>query len=345
MPIARSINDVNQIVDWTQEILDVPNQYGWVKNQGIFSTRGTPQTAIVFDKMSSETTLLPQTSRRQRNMTYGKDRAVDTFSLPLAYFKHGDAITPADIQDQRRPGDSDLEETLDRVRSVKLTDMRRAVDQTHEYIMVQAIKGVTTTPDGATIADMFTEFSVSQPTIDFILGTGTTNVDAKVAELKRTITKNALTGGMIGGIQVIVDESWFDKFKSHPKVKEAYLNWQSNQRYRDDISEYMSWGISDVFDYQGVRFLTYPAEFILPDGTTEKAIATDEGHAIPRITDLFRGYYGPSNKLSQVNQAGSEMFSWEYRDQKDEAHEMEVETSPLFFCTKPKTLVKVTTSN
>lgn len=344
MPIARSIDNVNQLIDWTETILEVPNQYGWVKNQGVFQTTGTPQTAIVFDKDSSNTTLLPQTSRRERNMTYNGPRSLETFSLPLAYFKHGDAITPEDIQNYRRPGDSDMEETLDRVRAVKFEDMRRAVDQTHEYIMVQAIKGVTTTPEGTILADMFTEFGVAQPSIDFDLGTATTNVDGKVSELKRTVTKNAQTGGIIRGHEVMVDETWFDKFKNHSKVKEAYLNSTSNSRYQDDIAEYQSWGITDVFDYQGVRFLTYPAEFVKPDGTSEKAVATDEGHAIPRVNDLFRGHYGPSNKLSNVNEAGSEMFSWEYRDPKDEAHEMEVETSPLFFATKPKTLVKVTTS-
>jgi len=344
MPITRDVSNISRITDWTQEINEIPNQYGWVKNQGIFSVRPTPQTAIIFDKNEAETTLLPQVPRGTREATVGKDRDVKTFSLPLAYFKHHDYITPEDIQSLRMPGTPDSPETLANVRITKLEDMRRAVDQTHEYMMIQALKGVSTTPDGATLADMFTEFSVAQPTVDFDLGTAATNIDAKIAEVKRGVQSNLKSGGTINGIDIMCGETFFDKLIDHPKVREAYLNAASNTQYQRDISEYMPWGVSDVFVYRGVRFFTYPATFLLPNGTTEKAVADSEAHVIPRVRDLFRGYVGPNNKLSGANQSGREMFAYEFTDPKDEFHELQVETAPLFFCTKPAVLYKLTTS-
>lgn len=344
MAITRSVENINRITDWTQEINEIPNLYGWFNSEGIFNTKPTSQTSIVFDKMESSVTLLPQVPRGSRSTTVGKDRNVSTFSLPLAYFKHSDYITPEDIQGQRMPGSPDGAETLANVRMEKLEDLRRAVEQTHEYMKVKAVKGVCSTPDGAVLADMFTEFGVSQPTIDFALGTTSTNVDSKIAELKRGVQANLHSGGSIQGIDVMCGEGFFDSLIDHPKVREAYLNSQSNVQYQKDISDFMPWGVSDVFVYRDVRFFTYPATFLLPGGGSEKAVEDDEAHVIPRVRDLFRGYVGPSNKLSGTNRAGREMFAYEYTDPRDEYHEMEVETAPLFFCTKPQVLYKLTTS-
>lgn len=344
MPVTRSFNDANQVVDWTQEINEVPNQFGFFRQQGYFRTQGTSQTAVLFDKNTSTTTLLPQVSRRSRETTVGKDRAVQTYSLPLAYFKHSEYITPEDIQGWRRPGTPDEAETLDNVRAEKLIDGRRSIDQTLEYMMIQAAKGVCKSPDGAIIADMFTEFGITQNTIAFALGTSTTDVKAKIADLKRYTTANLKTGGTIQGIDVFCSPEFFDKLKNHPSVKEAYLNWSSNAAYREDMSMYMEWGVVDVFVHEGVRFMTYPAVFNLPDGTTEVICPANEAFVVPRAEGLFRGYYGPANKLSMVNQAGVEIFAFEYRDSKDEGHEIQMETAPLFFCTKPAVLSKLTTN-
>lgn len=344
MAITRDVSNLNRIIDWTQEINEIPNQYGWVKNQGIFNVRPTTQTAIIFDKNEAETTLLPQVPRGSRETTVGKDRKVETFSLPLAYFKHSDYITPEDIQGQRMPGTPDQPETLANVRMEKLEDMRRAVDQTHEYMQIQALKGISTTPDGTVLANMFTEFGVAQPTVDFDLGTAATNIDSKIAEVKRGVTANLKSGGSIQGIDIMCGEGFFDKLIDHPKVREAYLNAASNAQYQRDISQYMPWGVSDVFVYRGVRFFTYPAVFLLPNGTSEQAVADQEAHVIPRVRDLFRGYVGPNNKLGGANNFGAEMFAFEYTDPKDEYHELQVETAPLFFATKPGVLYKLTTS-
>ncbi|MNZ98918.1 hypothetical protein D3C78_1182230 [compost metagenome] len=284
-------------------------------------------------------------SRRGRETTKGNDRKVETFSLPLAYFKHSDFITPEDIQGWRMPGTPDSEETLANVRIQKLADMRAQVEQSHEYMKLQAAKGIMKTPDGTVIADMFTEFGVVQKTIDFDLGTAGTDIGAKISELKRYLQTNLKTGGVIRGINVVVDDSFFDKLVSHPTVKQAYLYYASQRDInRESTNQFMSWGSVDQFNFKGVNFVTYDHVFKLPGDTTEAAVATDTGHVIPVVNDLFRGYYGPSNKLSGANSVGREMFAYEFTDPKDEFHEMQVETAPLYFCTQPSVLVKLTSS-
>lgn len=345
MATTRSYGNGFQLVDWTDEILNVDNQAGLIGGMNLFRTQGISQTAVVFDKSMNDTTLLPQVSRRARETTKGNDRRVETFSLPLGYFKHSDYITPEDIQGWRMPGTPDGEESLANVRVQKLTDMRAQVEQTLEYMRLQAIKGICSTPDGVVLADMFTEFGVAQPTIDFDLGDASTDVNAKISELKRTLQTGLKTGGVIGGINVVVDAEFFDKLTAHPQIRQAYLYYASQfDVNREATNRFMSWGSVDQFAYKGVTFMTYDHSFKLPDGTTEAAVDASTGHVIPVVRDLFRGYYGPSNKLGGANNVGREMFAYEFTDPKDEYHEMQVETSPLFFATQPQVLVKLTSS-
>lgn len=346
MAITRSLDNGFKLVDWTDEINNIDNTAGLISGMNLFRTQGISQTAVVFDKSMNETTLLPQVSRRGRESTKGIDRKVETFSLPLAYFKHSDYISPEDIQGWRQPGTPDSAQAMAAVRVQKLGDMRTQVDQSLEYMKLQAIKGVTATPDGVVLADMFEEFNIAQHTIDFALGTSTTNIGNKISELKRYLQTNLKTGAVMGGKPVvIVGTEFFDKLVSHPELKQAYLYYAANLNVnRDATNSFMAWGSVDQFEFKGVIFMTYDHAFKLPDGTVQKAVEETEGHVIPVVNDLFRGYFGPSNKLSGANTVGREMFAYEFTDPKDEFHEMQVETSPLFFVTQPQVLVKLTTN-
>src|SRR3989304_10156840 len=195
------------------------------------------------------------------------------------------------LQGWRQPGE-ESQENLTQCTAEKLQDMRMAADQTNEYMKLQAFKGVFKTPDGTVVADMFTEFGISQTSIDFVLGTGTTNVDAKIAELKRAVANNVKQGGAISGIEVLVDPVFFDKLINHAQIRDAFKFYQNSgtQRLRDDLANYMRWGVMEVFEYRGVGFISYDATFNLTNGTTEVGIATDTGHAYGLgIRDLFRG--------------------------------------------------------
>lgn len=347
MTTIRSYVDSFHQDEWTQQINRVENQYGYINSRNYFDARSTAQQAILFDVNKHNITLLPQVNRGAKSYTDGKERSVETLALKLAYFKHHDRLTAEDIQGWRTPGMQEPE-TYARAFAEKITDMRLAADQTQEYMKLQAFKGVFKTPDGAIVADSFAEFGVTQQTIDFVLGTAATNVDQKIQQLKRGIASNVKTGQSINAVEVLVDPSFFDKLINHPSIKTAYQYYVNSgaQRLRDDLSQYMSWGVMDFFEHRGVRFIAYDATFNLPNGTTEAAIATDTGHAYPLgVRDLFRSYYGPSNKLSEANQPGQEMFVRTYVDPRDEYVEFELEMAPLHFATNPAALYRVTTSN
>ena len=344
----RSYYNSFKLQDFVDGVRDAGNQYGYINSRSdYFNMKSTSQTAIVFDVDTSTTTLLPQVKRGAGVSTSGKEHTVQTKAVGLGYFKHSDTLTVEDIQGQRAPMSTDAE-TIARATAEKMQDMRRAWDMTTEYLKLQAIKGLAKSPDGVTMFDAFTEFGVSQTTIDFVLGTSSTNVDGKIATLKRGIATNVKNGGAIGGVEVLVDPAFFDKLVNHSSMVNAYVQYVNSgkQQMRDDLSNYMQWGIMDVFEHRGVRFISYDATFNLPDGTTELAIAASTGHAYATgVKDLFRGYNGPSAKLSAANQAGQELYVRNYIDPKDEYVEFELEAAPLFIALRPASLYKVTSSN
>ena len=363
MAITRQLTNGNKMTDWTEEVNDIANQYGAVNGMGLFSSQGISQTSIVFDKETNTTTLIPQTKRNAGAPTRGVDRKIETFSLSLPYFDHQDYVTPQDIQGHRMPGTPDQAETLGHVIAIKLEDMKLAADQTNEWMKISAIKGITVDTDGTILADMFDEFGTTRDVIDFDLGNAASDIDLHIAELKRTVAKNAKAGGRIGKIQVMVSPLFFDKLVNHPKIREAYLFYSvTNQRsdaVRADLARFETWGVVDTFEHKGILFWSYDAEFEIDqgDGTTATQVAlgdvtfdganaaTGVGYTIVTgMRNVYRSYFGPANTLSGANAIAGDINLYQYTDPKDKFHELELEMSPLHLLMKPQLSLRVESS-
>lgn len=346
--MTRSFTNPNKITNFTAAINEIPNQYGLLNGMGLFTERFIGSTSVTFDKIDTTVALMSQVPRSTHEATYGKDIKVKTFALPTTYFYHKNSITAEDLQDWRRPDTDGEAETLANVRAEKLADLRMTVDQTMEYMKMTAITGVCTDPDGEVVADMFSEFGATQIEIDFELGTATTDIDGKISELYRAAAGNAKQGSSIRDVMVLVGKDFFDKFVAHEKIRSSYNNYLNTgmQKNRDRMAEFRSWGVVNMYDHRGLVIMEYNPLWTLNDGTTTKVFGDNEGYAIVEgVTDLYRAYYGPSNKLSGANQGRAAMYADEYTDPRDRFHEMEVETAPLFLMTRPLLSIKVTTSN
>lgn len=353
MPVTRNLTNGNRMVDWSEEILEVPNQYGLLNGMGLFSGEGVATESIVFDRTEKGITLLKQSDRRGDGPTKSKTGKSETFALALPYFNHTDRIVGADVQGRREVGTPDQLASIAKHIADKMEDMRLVADQTNEYMKIQAIKGITKDPEGNTLADMFTQFGMTRAdyTVDFKLGTASTDVGLKIADLKRKVAKNAMSGGALGRIEVMCSPEFFDKLISHASIEEAFKYYAARvSPQRDDLQTFMKWGVMDTFEYKGVLFYSYDAEFVLPSGSTERAIsdtpATEGGYTIVTgMPKLYRAAYGPANTLSGANKPGQEMFFYEYPDPRDKFVELELEMAPLYWMTKPQMSWKVVSSD
>jgi hypothetical protein len=354
MAIVRTLSNGNKLVDWTEEVQEIDNQFGLLNGMNIFKSKGTSQESVIFEKEYKSSTLIPQTSRRGKPHSKGRDRQADVFSLALPYFSTEDDITASDLQGQREIGTEAGAKTLAKAIATKMEDMRVNIDQTKEFMQLEAIKGITVDPEGRIIADMFSEFGLTKSDyeVDWQLSETTFDIDDAIRKLKRTLAKNAKQGTGINGFSVLVSPEFFDKVVSHPRIREAYMQYAvvgaNSDVVRGNLQSYEQWGVVDHFAHQGVNFLSYDAEFNAPDHPDAvdgvvRGIAANEAHTLATgVRDLYRGYYGPANTLSGANAVGQELFMYQWDDPKDKYITMEAEMSPLYVCMKPPMCIKIT---
>lgn len=339
---TRDPQDVFGLTSFVDEINQVDRQFS-ILPDNLFSMTPTTQTAILFDINSTETTLLPSVDRNGKASTYGSDDSVETRALPLGYFHHSDSIQQADLLGVRQSGTPDGMRTLDLARAEKLQKMRRQADQTLEYMKLKAaFKGQCITPSGDVLADMTQEFATAQPTFDFDLGASDADVQAGLRNLARQVRKGLTNGGFFSGIDLYLSGTLYEKLVTHSSMKEAFKHYSVNggDPVRGDNL------VDSVRLPGGVTLHSLDGSFKLPTGSTEELIEDGKGHVVPRVDGLFRGYYGPSRKLSMTHKPGAvaPLYAWEYNDQRDEYREMSIEMAPLVFPTQIGGLIEVSTS-
>src|SRR5438874_9626449 len=103
--IVRDFSNNGQfnLVDWTQEINVIPNQWGTIGQLGIFSTESVAEHVVQFEEITRDGAIIVDRIRGER-ATVGRDqsRKIHAFSVPR--FPLGGAFFPQDIQGKRAYG-------------------------------------------------------------------------------------------------------------------------------------------------------------------------------------------------------------------------------------------------
>lgn len=333
MAITRDFTNNYQVTEFTREINELDRLFS-LTPAGAFEMFETTQNSITFEKDERTTTLIPSVPRGPRGSTYNQDRVFKTFSLPLAYFKHSDYLTPEDIQGVRMFGQPDGVMRIDVARARKLEEMRRSYDQSMEYMKWKLMTtGQCITPNGILVADLFEEFQVTQQEVTLDLTSTDFDLGTVVREIKRKVRDGMKNGGVMVEPVIFLESSDFDALVSHANVKEAYRYFSATVNVeRDDIV--------DGFRTSGVTFRPIDGAFTLPDGTVEPIMTAGVGHAVPP-SGIYRAYSGPSNKLSGANGPIADLYAYEYLDPKDEGMEFQIEANVLFTVDKPAALIKL----
>ena len=345
MALTHNPSQLNGIIEWTNEINDIDNQYGFIRSQtGMFNTTSTSQKSIIFDRERNTINMMRNSNDQSKDYTVGKDRDISQYAMALEFFKHKDYIDVEDIQGQRMIGSPDVAETLSNVRAIKLEDLKMAHDQRDEFLRFTAMTGDLWqgAANGSTNVYELFGFNKADFTVDLESDSASTDLDQKIATVKRLVAEGIKSGTAVNGIDFYLDPALYDEIIAHPKFREVYNQYvnSGSQRLRDDLSEYYSWGLVDMFEHRGVRFMSYNPTFLDSDGSSVQVLGAGQGIALPRGSrDFLRGYFGPATKLSLANQGGQEMYAFEYTDQSDENHTIELQKRVLYFATKPEAII------
>jgi len=321
----------------TEAINLIPNLWGRLQEYDLFPAEGITTRDIAIDLVNEYLTILPE-KEPGSPATVGRneDRSVLSFRVP--HIPHEELVLPADVQGRRAPGQIGPDSmTLAYQRKVEAG--RRKFALTLEYLRMGALKGIIIGGSGKTLYNLYSVFGITQKSVDFVLGTATTDIDAKINEVLRHIEDNLL-GEVMTGAKALVSPEFFDKLISHPNIKEAYKYYSATgaQPLREDVRR--------MFPHKGLVFEEYRGSGQLANGSTARFIAAGEGHVCPLgTTQTFKTYFAPANKDEFVNTVGMEAYAWPVRTGDERGWRIIMESNPLPLCRRPHVLVKLTSSN
>jgi hypothetical protein len=342
MAQTRSYTNAFEVVDYTQELQIVPNSWTLLNDSGLFSEEFLAGNTVTFEESAKTLGLIGDQFRGAKPQA-NKDDNRKIRSYPIAHFPIVDAVKPEDIQGKRAYGSTDAAETEAAVIARKMERIRKNMDITMEVGRFSTLTtGNLYAPNGTISGNLFSDFGITQTSVDFVLGTAGTDVVAKVETVIAAMQDNASTGDVITGVIAYCSPEWFAKLIAHAKIQSAYQYFSATegqmiQRNRAGGNN----GLYREFSYAGIRFVEVRTVL-----AGQRLIPAGEVVFVPTGTsDTFVSYFGPANRMDFVNTIAERGYMWTYRDPKGSGIDIDGEFNVTHFVRRPALVIKGTSSN
>lgn len=343
--LTRSPSNNFEVVDLTSAVRVIPIQYGTFNQMGIFTEEGVSSDTVMFEESTQDGALIVDRIRGEKN-TVSKDgtRKLHTFAIP--HFPLDDYISPKDLQNKSAYDNFNEVEQLDAVRQRKLIRLRQNHDWTLNKARAQALFSATAyAPSGTVVQNWNTEFSVSRTAVDFVLGTSTTEVLAKIEEVIAAVQSGMGGNGIYTGIVIPCDTAFFNKIISHASVRTAYTYAQNLTAGTDPLRGRLAPGGSPMpmgreFYFGGVTFREIKDNY---NGTS--IVTSAEGVAVPTGSDMFKTFFAPCERFGLVNTQGEMMYTFEQAEPNGTKITLESESNHISALLRPQAVVRCHTSN
>lgn len=301
-------------VDMVEAINIAPGVPTRIASMGLFSGgRGTltPDIAI---RVNHNGQMLIQTAARGSDPEYNKTDPKELKLVRAPHLPQKDAVM-ADELIAAYMSDS-LEQTV----NDKLEDMRTNHDLTHEWHMLNALRGKVLDANGADVVyDWYDIFGLTRTVIPF-----TTGVYDLCEGIKRHVSKS-LGFNVSGGIHVFVEESGFKRIVRDADVLKDYdrLNMSEHARTNHAFNS------ATVY---GVTFEEYAGYF---DDTTP-FVEVNKGYGFATGGNHFKRYNAPAPQTSAANTRGVPFYVTRKILDHEAGIEIKTNSNPLFVNERPE---------
>ncbi|WP_028714373.1 major capsid protein [Paracoccus sp. J55] len=338
MTVIRNPFDAGgySLAEMTEAINILPNLYTRLGQMGLFEFEGVTQRSVIIEQYEGVLNLLPSVPWSSPATVGSREgRSMRSFAIP--HIPHDDAITVADLQGQPALG-SDQPDQLAVVMNRKLTLMRRKHAATREYMEVNALRGIVKDGAGVTLYNYFTEFGLTQISVDFVLGTAGTDVQTKCRDVTGQM-EDELQGETMTYAHVLASKEFMDKLLAHSKVKEAYQFYMAGQQpLRENVTR--------RFNFMGLIFEEYRGTVTLSTGATERLIPAGEAIAFPIGTmDTFKTYGAPADLLETANTLGLPLYARQLLEPKGRWIDLMTQANILPLNKRPRLAIRLFSSN
>lgn len=328
--------DAFSLVSLSEAMNIIPNTYGKVRAAGLFKAKGVRTRTVMVEQKNGVLNLLTtmpvgapgqKLNRGLRNMR----------SFVIPHIPAEDVILPSEYDSIRAFGKESTTAALASIMNDHLANAKSKFAITDEYHKMCALKGQVLDADDTILFDWYKEFLIQRKEIDFLLGTGSTNIGAKCRELLRHLEVN-LQGETMNGVIVLVDKDFYEAFVNHAIVKTAYERWRDGAFLRDDMRT--------GFTYSGVTFIEYEGTVDTFAGVAKKFLASKDGVAYPTGTQqTFRTFYCPADFLETVNTMGKAFYAKQEPRKFNRGIDIHMQTNPMNMVMRPALCVRIFSSN
>lgn len=324
----------------------IPNNYGLINALGLFPSQGSISTLVEITIDDGSIRVLPAKERGSPGTS--NDRLpVKKYWVEVPHFPMEDLITPRDLQNMMIVvQQSRTPVTLDMEVAKRLFNIRNKHSITLEWVRMGALKGLITDGNGDTLLDLYGFFGITKKTIDFVLGTNTTDIIDKCTQLRQSMATN-LKGETMTRPEVLVSSSFFTKFVQHAKVEKYWVNWQAASELARAKFDPMGGQLGRTFEFQQILWREYYGVAPVGKPVTSTAFVPDGyGYAYPAGTqNMFETWNAPADDIRVVNQPGQEIWISPKILDHGGGIELKSQSNCLAICKRPEALVEVMTSN
>lgn len=328
MVLDQSVFSVEEL---SLAITNLPTRIGNVGDIELFRTVSGTTNQFSVEFYADTNILVPTTpwgGVAPKNST-GK-RTAKSWQIP--HMPLEDVVLASDVMGVRGFGTSEAETVQGKVLD-KLQGMKNKIDATLAFRRMKAKQGIILDADGSTLINYFTDFDISQSTVDFLLGTAGTNVLAKCQEVKNKV-EDALGQEVFSLIEVEVDQAFYDALTSHANVTKYFLNWSGTQQLLGN-------GTNTGFVFGDLKFVVNRQSI---GGTPIHAAKT--GVAYPRGTqNVFVTALAPADFNETVNTLALPYYAKQDVKKFERGFDLHVQSNQLPMTLNPLASVKVSSSN
>lgn len=330
-------NDAFSLTGLTAAIQDASYVPGRLGQMGLFEERGITTTSVSIEKVGDTLQLVPTAPRGSSGKVY-ESRKRTLRNLSCVHLPQRATVLADQILGMRAFGTEDEVQMMSSwIQSEYLAPMKRDIEATQEHLRIGAVKGQVLDSDGSTVLlDLFTEFGVSQSTVNWDLnGAPGEDVRAAIVTLKRNLAAK-MGAAPWQRLHVVCGSTFFDELIGNASVEAAYDRWMDGAFLRDDYSAQGANGFT--FGGTGVTFEEYRGSV----GGVSYVAAT-KAYVIPvGVPGLFQSRFAPGDYMETVNTPGLPYYATQERLPHDKGIELEAQSNPLHFCTRPDWIYEIT---
>lgn len=332
MALYTSPTSQFNVVDRTNELLLLPQNFTLMNDSGLWSEEFLTTKTVTFEERSGTLSLVKDQIEGSKPQTTGNDLR-KLHSYAMTHHPMLDALLPQDIATVLRPGALAPEfDTRERALMWKMEKIRKSYDRTLNFARFRTLaNGDLWAPNGTISGNLYNDFNITRKNENFDLANASSDIIAHCEAIISNFQSQATEGQEIQKVVAYCSGGFFSALIAHPKVQGAYNLYAAIAPQQISRDRAGGMGLYRRFVFSNIEFIEVTQSV---NGTplvdADKAVfVADDGDG------AFVSYFGPPNRFGYINTTAERNYLWTYEDQRGTQITLEAESNFVNLMRRP----------